>query len=99
MPVILDAFVETVDGDSFEARFVTPEGKTIWANMRADMVPEADRDLIAPGAYFTWKLMEDGDMVITFRRDVWTKEDLERAQGEARALIASIRWSDGPVED
>lgn len=90
--IALQAFVESVDGDRFEARFATPKGEVVWAEMRVDMVPEEDRDLIAPGAYFSWTLGDDGTSIVAFSREVFTKEDLERAVAEAENLCTEIKW-------
>ena len=72
------------------------------ATFDVEEVPEADRELIAPGAVFHWSIgyrdrrgQRTRESVIRFRRlPAWTKREIERAKREADEIIAALHWGE-----
>ncbi len=72
----------------------TVEGEE--AEIPVGSVPEAERHLVKPGAYFRWTI-RDGDgpaaSIIDFASTpAFTEEDVARAKERARALREGIAW-------
>lgn len=89
--IVFDGFVEEVHDEQVEVR-LADGGDEFWTIMQKSMVPEEDRALIAPGAFFKWHV-EDGKSVIKFNREVFTQADIDKARADAETLLSGIRWA------
>jgi hypothetical protein len=95
--------VKSVDGESFlaELRDLIADGPEEEADFPIDDIPNADKELVAPGAVFYWCIgyldTLNGQRVraseIRFRRvPAWTEREVERAKSEAEKLREVIGW-------
>ena len=95
-------YVTEVSEASFECRLLdVTAGDTVeseMADIRLEQVPEAERGLVRPGAYFKWFIervpgAEDAVSCIDFASTpCWTEEEIERAKAKARELYDAITW-------
>lgn len=95
--------VKSIEGDSFLAELtdLSNDGPEEEVDFPIDDIPNADKELVAPGAVFYWCIgyldTLNGQRVraseIRFRRiPAWTKREVERAKLEAEKLREVIGW-------
>lgn len=79
--------VSHLEGDTFVAVLSNWEDKAfLWATVPIEEVKPEERSLVVPGALFDWGISPFSSSIV-FRKDVWTKEEIEEMKKKAEEMF------------
>ena len=82
--------VLTVTGDVFCARLTDDKENEFEAEIAVSVLEEGEKQYLQPGAIFVWYFVAVNK--ISFCDEVWTQEEIDAAEKEAKEIFKKLRW-------